>query len=73
MIDLRLATTTDILEEFRRRKLHFAFIGFQNRNRNNAEQTIYTGCQGENPEQILGLVSLLRDCVSEQIDHESPE
>jgi hypothetical protein len=69
MIELQLATTVDILKELRRRKLHFAFIGYQKRNRE--EPTIYAGCQGEYPEEILGLISLLRECVHDQIDKES--
>ncbi len=57
-MDLELATTHDILMELRRRKMHFAFVGAETRNR--MPGNTFFACYGDSRLEILQLLRLMR-------------
>jgi hypothetical protein len=57
-MDLELATTRDILEELRKRKLRFIFVGMTERNRGTGE--LYFACQGRSAREAQAMLRLLQ-------------
>jgi hypothetical protein len=57
-MDLKLATTVDILEELSARGMHFAFVGLSLRS--HGRPNLYLACHGDSQREVLGLLSILR-------------
>lgn len=60
-MELQLATTHDMLDELRRRNVHFAYAGIQNTNRDELE--ICYECQGRSRREILQLIRRLHERI----------
>lgn len=60
-MDLGLATTVDIIEELRRRGMHFVFVGMPVRNASPNE--LYFACQGISKGELLRMVLLMQESL----------
>jgi hypothetical protein len=57
-MELKLATTADILKELGARDLHFAFVGLALRNRGRPD--LHFACHGDSHREMLVLLRFLR-------------